>query len=266
MTVLGRSESDIVARSLIAQAVAREAGVLMRRRFENREAMTFSFKGHQDYLTEVDGEVERLVMTRLASAWPRDGFIGEETGGQATDSVWVIDPIDGTANFARGVPHFCISMAFVIDYAIEIGVIFDPMLDEMFVAQRAHGATLNGVAMRVSTTADIRAATVEVGWNMRSGIPAFVSLVERITATGAGMIRCGSGALGIAYVAAGRLDAYVEHHMHPWDALAGLVMVNEAGGCTNNFLEGEGLTRGNRVIATTPHLARQLELTSGIMF
>jgi len=257
---------SLLQRSLVAQAVAREAGVLMRRRFEHRDGLGFTFKGHQDYLTEVDGEVERLVMSRLAEACPKDGFIGEETGGQPAASVWIVDPIDGTANFARGVPHFCISIAFVRNDLIEIGVIFDPMLDEMFVARRGAGATLNGVPMRVASTASIESATIEVGWNMRSGIPAFVALVERVTATGAGLIRCGSGALGIAYVAAGRTDGYVENHMQPWDALAALVMVTEAGGRTNEFLRGDGLSRGNAVIATTPDLAAVLETASGIAF
>jgi myo-inositol-1(or 4)-monophosphatase len=258
------SGDNLPARCLVAQAIAREAGVLMRRRFENRDSVTFTFKGHQDYLTEVDSEVERLVRDALVTAYPHDGFIGEETGGRSTASVWVVDPIDGTANFARGAPHFCISMAFIRDGHVEIGVIFDPMLDEMFVARRGAGASLNGLPMRVASTPNIQAATIEVGWNMRGGVPAFVALVERVTATGAGVIRSGSGALGIAYVAAGRRDGYVEQHMQPWDALAALVMVTEAGGCTNDFLRNDGLTRGSAVIATTPILAGVLETVSGI--
>jgi myo-inositol-1(or 4)-monophosphatase len=247
-----------------AEAIAREAGRLMRRRFEDRSSFSLSFKGHQDYLTEVDGEVERLVVSRLAALFPGDTFIGEEGGREASDSVWVIDPIDGTANFARGIPHFCISIAHLKDGRPNIGTIYAPMSDEMYSGVAGGGATLNGVALKVSGISDIRSATLEIGWNTRSGVPSFLALIEKAMGAGAGMIRSGSGALGMAFVAAGRIDAYLETHINAWDVLAGLVLVQEAGGYVSDFLAGEGLAKGNPVLACTPGLREQLVGISGI--
>jgi myo-inositol-1(or 4)-monophosphatase len=251
-------------RHLCAQAVAREAGKLMRRRFEDRSSFSLSFKGHQDYLTEVDGEVERLVVTRLAEVFPGDTFIGEEGGREASDSVWVIDPIDGTANFARGIPHFCISIAHLREGRPHIGTIYDPMRDEMYSSVAGGGATLNGVALKVSPTTDIRASTLEIGWNTRTGAAPFIALTEKAMAEGAGMIRSGSGALGMAFVAASRIDAYLETHINAWDVLAGLLLVQEAGGYVSDFLASEGLSKGNPILACTPALREVLVGISGI--
>ena len=251
-------------RHLCAEAVAREAGRLMRRRFEDRSSFSLSFKGHQDYLTEVDGEVERLVVSRRSALFPGDSFIGEEGSREASHSVWVIDPIDGTANFARGIPHFCVSIAHLEDYRPSVGVIYDPMRDEMYSAAVGAGATLNGVPLEVSGVPDIRSATVEIGWNMRSGPRSFLAVVEKVMREGAGMIRAGSGALGMAFVAAGRTDAYIETHINAWDVLAGLLLVHEAGGHVSDFLAGEGLAKGNPVLACTPQLREVLARASGI--
>ena len=133
-------------RLLAAEAVAREAGALARRRFLD-QSFTVGFKGPQDYLTEVDGETEALIAERLLQVFPADGFIGEESKARPageSGAAWVVDPIDGTANFARGVPHFCVSIACVAADRIEVGVIYDPMLDELFAGRRGAGARLNG--------------------------------------------------------------------------------------------------------------------------
>ena len=134
----------------------------------------------------------------------------------------------------------------------------------MFAGTAGGGATFNGEPMRVSGSDDIRLATVEIGWNTRSGIPAFISLLNGVMGRGAGMIRAGSGALGMAYVAAGRLDAYVEQHINAWDVLAGLLLVREAGGYVSDFLAAEGLSKGNPVLACTPGLRSVLAQASGI--
>jgi myo-inositol-1(or 4)-monophosphatase len=244
--------SALQNRFLAAAAIAREAGALARRRFLDRSSFTIGFKGPQDFITEVDGETERLIQSRVSAIFPDDGFIGEEGDGVAgkTDApVWVVDPIDGTSNFARGVPHYCVSIACVLGRTMEVGVIYDPMLDELFCARRGAGAWLNGVPMKTSATTELGSATVEVGWNLRAGSPAFLALLGRVVDTGAGVIRAGSGALGLAYVAAGRRDAYVENHINAWDCLAGNLLVAEAGGYVSDFLAGEGLRKGNPLIA-----------------
>ena len=239
-------------RFLAACAIAREAGALARRRFLDRSSFTVGFKGPQDFITEVDGAVERLIQSRVAEIFPDDGFIGEEGDGlvgKPDAPVWVVDPIDGTSNFARGTPHWCVSIACAVGQVVEVGVIYDPMLDELFCARRGAGAWLNGAPIHAAATAELGKGTIEVGWNMRYGLDKFLALLGRIAATGCGVIRAGSGALGLAYVAAGRRDGYVENHINSWDCLAGNLLVAEAGGYVSDFLAGEGLRKGNPLIA-----------------
>jgi len=165
-------ERALSHRFLAAAAIAHEAGQIAGRRFRDRSSFTVGFKGPQDYLTEVDLEVERFIATRLHGAFPEDGFIGEEGEGRVGKPgapTWVVDPIDGTMNFARGAPHFCVSIAAVLDREVEIGAVYDPIVEEMFLARRGAGATVNGAAMSVSKTDDLKSAIVEVGWNMRGG-------------------------------------------------------------------------------------------------
>jgi myo-inositol-1(or 4)-monophosphatase len=247
-----------------ACAIAREAGAIIRQRAGDRSGVAFKMKGHQDYLTAVDGEVEEFVRGRLSAQFPHDALIGEEGGGEAADLAWVIDPIDGTANFARGIAHYCISIAFVAGGRAQIGVIYDPERDELFAAATGMGATLNGRPMRVSDATDLRQTAVECGWSMRLPITDWVALVDRVSATGAGIYRSGSGALGVAYVAAGRIDGYCELHINAWDVLAGIVLVQEAGGVVNDFLAGDGLRKGNPILACGRGIAPELSRATGI--
>ena len=228
----------------VAVALAREAGQVAKRRFLDRKSFTIGFKGPQDYLTEVDGEVERLIAARVQSLFPEDGFIGEEGDdriGRDGAAIWVVDPIDGTSNFARGAPHFCVS-----------------------IARRGAGASVNGAPIAVSTTTELKAASIEVGWNMRSGAHRFLALMGRIVDAGAAVVRSGSGALGLAYVAAGRRDGYVENHLNAWDCLAGVALVREAGGYVSDYLTGDGLHKGNPILACNPRLREALLKTSAI--
>ena len=236
----------------------------MRRRFLDRGSFTTTLKGRQDYLTEVDGEIESLVKARLSAAFPGDGFIGEEGGGAPADDLWVADPIDGTANFARGIPRYCISLAFMRQGHISAGVIFDPMHNELFAAMAGGGAFLDGVPMRVAATTKMARATIECGWNLRLPIEDYHGMIARVAATGAGVSRFGSGALGMAYVAAGRTDGYCENHINAWDVLAGMLLVQEAGGRVSDFLKSDGLTKGNPIIAAAPGIADALARASGI--
>ncbi|HEX2552091.1 MAG TPA: inositol monophosphatase family protein [Microvirga sp.] len=249
----------------LACAVAREAGALARSRFDSRPGTAgINLKGRQDYLSAVDSEVERLVRTRLLERFPQDSFFGEEGGGSFGENVWVVDPIDGTANFVRGIAQFCISIAFVSGGETRIGLIYDPMLDELFAAERGRGATLNGELIRVSGLPDIQSSTIEAGWSTRLPLSRYVDMIGRLLEAGAGMRRGGSGALALAYVAAGRIDGYCELHMNSWDALAGLLLVEEAGGWTNRFLAGDGLVSGNPVLGCTAGLREALVELTGI--
>ncbi|MBQ0821106.1 inositol monophosphatase [Microvirga sp. HBU67558] len=257
-------KSDL--RLAVASAVAREAGGLARRRFNGRPGTTgINLKGHQDYLSAVDAEVESLVRSRLLESFPEDSFFGEEGGGSFDDNVWVVDPVDGTANFVRGISQFCISIAYVRDGRTRIGIIYDPMHDELFAAERGRGATLNGEPIRVSGLGDMQSATIEAGWSTRLPLSQYVDLVGRILADGAGVRRGGSGALALAYVAAGRIDGYCELHMNSWDALAGMLLIEEAGGWVNDFLAGSGLRDGNIVLGCTSGLKSPLARLMGMV-
>ena len=250
-----------------AKALAREAGFLARRRFVDRDSFTVGFKGPQDYLTEVDGEVERLLAAKLAHLFPEDGFVGEEGAGRSAAPgavVWVVDPIDGTANFAKGIPHFCNAIAAVVGREVVLGVIYDPMVDELFAARKGGGATLNGQPLKVSDATSLSRATLEIGWNARDGAAKYLGLLGRVVASGASPVRCGSGALGLAYIAAGRRDGYAEHFMYPWDCLAATVMILEAGGYCSEFLQSDDLRKGNGILACAPGIKDEFRKTVAI--
>ena len=251
-------------RLLVACAVAREAGALQKRRFLDRENMIYKFKGPQDYLTATDGEVEKLVRKRLLDAFPGDTFLGEEDGGRVSSHTWVVDPIDGTSNFARGIAHFCVSIAFVLHGKASIGVIYQPMSDELFAAATGIGATLNGEPIHTTKAARLDQSLLEVGRASRQPQAAYLAMLDKVISTGAGIRGAGSGALAIANVAAGRVDGCFEMHMYSWDCLAGLVLVEEAGGRVNDFLTGDGLLKGNPIFAAAPGIALEFASVVGI--
>ena len=175
-----------------------------------------------------------------------------------------MDPIDGTACFVNGIPAWCVSIALVVGSEIEIGVIYDPNTGELFAARRGHGATVNGLTMQPSPAAAFAEGIVGMGHSTRRPASAVVQAIARLLAEG-GMFQCnGSGALMIAYVAAGRLIGYYEAHINAWDCLAGLAMVREVGGWTNDFLAGDGLARGNPVAVAAPGLAGAMKELSGL--
>lgn len=252
-------DGELVHRFHAAMSVAREAGMVARTAFLSRPTFSAAnLKGPQDYLTETDGAVEKLIRSRFAEAFPEDGFFGEEGGGSRDGVFWLVDPIDGTANFARGIPVFCISIAYVQNGVAEIGVIFDPMQQELFAARRRGGASLDGRSILASTITDPHLSTVEIGWSTRLPHETYVDAVARAKRAGCNVRRSGSGALALAYVAAGRMDAYGELHMNAWDAVAGQLLVREAGGRTNNFFAGDGLLRGNYVLAAAAGLYEEM--------
>jgi myo-inositol-1(or 4)-monophosphatase len=257
--------SDIEDRLATAVAVACEAGSVARAAFERApQSRARTFKGPQDYILQSDAEVERVIRARLLAAFPKDAFFGEEAGGDFGRDLWVVDPIDGTANFARGIPHFCISIAFVRDATTEIGVIYQPTTDEMYAGRRGAGATLNGRKMKVSGLTDAGQAMIEAGWSHRRPLEPYLAIVDRLFRAGAQVRRDGSGALGLAYTADGRIEGYCELHMNSWDALAGLLLIEEAGGWINDFLANDGLRAGNPVLGCTPALKELVAEAMGL--
>lgn len=223
-----------------------------------------SIKGHQDWLTEADGRVEDFLKRELTAAFPEDGFQGEESGnGPAGRLTWVVDPIDGTSNFARGAPRWCVSVGLIEDRRALAGVLVAPALGETFAARDGGGATLNGAPIRAAATTDLSRGMVECGWSPRRPNADFFALTQRVMAAGAMLRAGGSGALGLADVAAGRIDGYIELHINLWDVAAALCILAEAGAAISPFLAGDGPTQGNPIRAAAPGVAEALRAIAG---
>ena len=242
---------DFIARFEFADELCRAAGKMAKEYFSNRDTLVVDTKGAQDWVSEADRNVETYIRQRIEKTWPEDGIFGEEHGAKAGESGfdWVIDPIDGTTNFVNGIPAWTIVLAGVSDGKTQIGVIHEPNVDETYTAMRGGGATLNGAPMQVASGVPMASGTVSVGYSNRveaaNVVPVIAALVER----GALYHRNASGALSLAYVAAGRLLGYVEEHMNAWDCLAGQLMVEEAGGLVEEQDADEMIQTGGRVIA-----------------
>lgn len=246
---------ELAERAALAIEIARAAGALMRARLKGRDSLETSLKGPQDYVTAVDREVEALIRRRLAERFPHDTMLGEEAGGEVSDAAWVVDPIDGTANFAHRIGHFAVSIGFAAAGKPVLGVIFNPTEDLLYSATAGGGAFCNGAAMRTSSVAALGHAFVEMGCFRRNPPPAnYTERVRRLLEAGAAFRWAGSAALALADVARGANDAFYGLHLQPWDALAGILLVTEAGGMVSDFLASDGLRRGNALLASNPAL------------
>lgn len=248
-----------------ATELARAAGALAHSAFGTS---TTTLKGRHDLVTVMDGEVERFIRSEILKRYPDERVIGEEEGasGDRGDGAraWIVDPIDGTANYARGIAHYCVSIGWLERGVPSLGVIYAPCQDWMHVAERGGGAWLNGEPMRASSCDALDAATVECGWSTRRSNADYVDLVRRVFDAGCVMRRAGSGALGLADVAAGRIECYCELHTNAWDAAAGVVLVQEAGGRTNDFFTGNAVAQGNAIIGANRPLFEMLADVTGI--
>jgi len=224
-----------------------------------------TLKGPQDWVTEADGAVERFLAEQLASAFPVDGFQGEEGGiARAGDLRWVVDPIDGTANFARGAARFCISVACMEGDVPLIGIVAAPALGETITARRDAGAWLDGQPIRAAETSAPDQAIVEVGWSRRRPNADYLRVCEQVLAKGATLRHGGSGTLGLIDVASGRLDGYVELHINLWDVAAALVVLREAGARVSDYMARDGGATGNPIVACAPGLSNALSNLCGL--
>ncbi|MEP3427520.1 MAG: inositol monophosphatase family protein [Roseibium sp.] len=237
-----------------AVELARKAGELGLEYFRKLDTLTITQKGHQDLVSEADRNVETLIRKDIAAAYPEDGILGEEHGVEEgkTDYTWVIDPIDGTANFVCGIPQWCVIIACVYQGQVIAGVIHDPVANETFKAYAGGGAFLNDKPIKVSDSTSLSVGSVGVGFNGRSAITDAVNVVGGVVSKGGVFFRNASGGLMLAYTASGRLIGYVESHMNAWDCLAGMLMIKEAGG---NVMEQDitnSLYHGARIVVGAP--------------
>ena len=254
-------QNDLGLRYRFAQGVVREAGQVALDRYRRREDLTIERKGRQDFVSQADKECEEFVAGALLQAFPDDAVLGEEGGAQNEGgaATWIIDPIDGTSNFIAGIPIWCVSLGLVIGGKSVLGIIYNPVTDELYTAREGAGAFLNGRRIRVSNARKLDEARMGLGFSYRRPVQDHVRAVAACLEASCEYTRFGSGALGMAFAADGRLDGYYEAHINAWDIAAGLVLVTEAGGWCSDFFGGpDALAKGNAILAATPALVAPL--------
>jgi myo-inositol-1(or 4)-monophosphatase len=252
---------DLDVRFTAAQSIADQAAQLALHHFANRGTLQIEHKGLQDLVSAADREVEQVIRARLSEQFPEDALLGEEQGSGGPPSsraLWVIDPIDGTTNFLRGLPHWGVCIAFVADGRVEHGVIVAPVLGERYLARAGGGATCNDRPLFVSRTASLGEAVIGFGSNKKTPADPYLDSLSRLLDEGIEYRRLGCASMNLASVASGKLDGFFEAKLSAWDALAGMLLVKEAGGRSNDYLAGDGLTQGNSVLVSNGLLYEQL--------
>ena len=239
----------------VAVGAAMAAGEILRGRFGGEQKVRY--KGEVDLVTEVDEQAEHRIGEMLREAFPDYGMLAEEGGSSpgAGEYRWIVDPLDGTSNYAHGLPIFSVSIALERSGETILGVVHDPMREETFVAERGGGATLNGRPIQVSETDELIRALMVTGLPYdRDAMPAALDLFAQFAVLTQGLRRLGSAALDVCYVAAGRLDAYYERGVRPWDVAAGALILEEAGGKVTDFRGGKLDLKGLEIVASNAAL------------
>jgi myo-inositol-1(or 4)-monophosphatase len=247
----------------IALQAARSAGDLIVRASAKLDRIKIDEKKRNDFVTEIDRDAEAEIIYHLRKAYPDHSILCEESGlhiGKDAESLWIIDPLDGTTNFIRGVPHFAVSIAFQSHNRLEHAVVYDPFKQEEFTASRGRGAQLNANRIRVSGRINGGGALYATGIPF-SGKPfdnmsPYLMSVASMADQSSGIRRMGAASLDLAYVAAGRFDAFWEMYLKPWDIAAGVLLVREAGGLVADFQGGNRFMDSGHIVAATPRLLK----------
>lgn len=242
----------------VAVRAARAAGNIILRYMNRLDSLDVVEKQRHDYVSEVDRMAEAEILRELKRAYPRDAFLGEESGKAGNSrNVWVIDPLDGTRNYLRGFPHFSVSIGLLENGEPTLGVIYDPLRDELFTADRGNGAYLNDRRIRVSRRDGLSGALLATGfpYRQRRHLDAQMGMMRALLQDAEDIRRSGSAALDLAYVAAGRFDGFFEIGLNVWDMAAGCVLVREAGGRYSDFIGRDGLPESGNIIAGNVHTA-----------
>ena len=263
----GAERTPLTAKALqsrldAARSVAAEAGRLALGFLAEPQRLQIASKGPQDVVTAADLAVERLIVQTLTRLFPGDHFLAEEAHAHASAEnhrgLWVIDPIDGTGNYAGGRSDWCVSIGFMHLGEPVIGVIDVPVMNEQYAAMRGGGATCNGKPVRVSACASLAQSTLAVDYSYRHSSATYLEILKALFDAKAGFRCNGSSAVSLANVVCGRFDGFVELHLYPWDVMAGIVLIQEAGGWVNDFLAHDGLRRGGPMIAAAPGIHAEL--------
>lgn len=249
----------------IALRAARKAGELIVRAAETVDNIDVESKAHNDFVTETDRAAEKEIRYALNKAYPDHAILGEEgglVGDPNAEYLWVIDPLDGTTNFIRGIPHYAISIACLHKGQVEHAVILDPVRREEFIASRGRGAQLNGRRIRVTNRKTLDGTLIGTGIPYKSRseqyIPAYVNSLEAVAKQTAGIRRAGSAALDLAYVAAGRLDGFWEIGLNRWDIAAGVLLIREAGGLVSDLKGGNTYMDTGNIVCGNPKTFKAL--------
>jgi len=252
--------SELEQRFKAAQLIGESAAQTALGLFTNRDTLQVESKGTQDWVSNADREVELEIRAALSKQFPDDTIIGEEHDNKTGTSpyTWIIDPIDGTTSFVNGMPGWCVVLACVAQDKTVIGVIVDPIVKETFCACKDMGATMNGKPINVSGAQSLKEGSVAVGHSARLDPQSTLGILSALMLDGGIFYRIGSGALMLAYVASGRLLAYVEPHMYAWDCLAGMFIIEQAGGRVKAFDRDKMLESGGEVLCAAPGVYEQV--------
>ena len=248
---------------------ARKASVRLKRDYGEVDQLQVSRKGPSDFVSVADTRTERILHEELKRARPNFGFLMEEAGAEAgedPDRRWIIDPIDGTTNFLHGIAHFAISIALEEHGEITAGIVFEPIQEQMFTAEKGAGAYLNDHRIRVSSRSTLGDAifATSIPFQGRGDHPRFLKQLEAVMAVSAGVRRFGTASLDLAYVAAGRFDGFWEETLQPWDIAAGIILVREAGGFVTDLKGGAKILESGNIVAANTGLHESLaELVTG---
>jgi myo-inositol-1(or 4)-monophosphatase len=247
----------------VMTAAARKAGRSLKRDFGEVEHLQVSLKGPGNFVTAADRRTEEILQAELTKARPGYGFLGEEGGAQAGEDkshCWIVDPLDGTTNFLHGIPQFAISIGLEREGVIVAGVIYNPATEELFMAERGKGAFLNDQRLRVAARRRLSDAVIACGLPHfgRGDLALFRREFGAVQEQVAGLRRFGAAALDLAWVAAGRFDAFWERDLSPWDMAAGILMVREAGGYATDLDGEDGIFAKKQIIAGNEFIHREL--------
>ena len=248
----------------VMQKAARKAAPRLRRDFNEVEQLQVSIKGPGDFVSAADRRAEQMIKEELKRGRPDYGFLMEESGvevGRSPHNRWIVDPLDGTTNFLHGLPHWAISIALEQHGEITTGLIFDPLRNELFSAERGNGAYLNDRRLRVSRRSEMRTALIGCGLpiqNWRGREMGFTRQMDRVADECGGLRRLGVCSLDLAYVAAGRQDGFWEFGVKPWDIAAGILMIREAGGRVGRLEGDDDLLAEGTLVAGNPEIYEKL--------
>jgi myo-inositol-1(or 4)-monophosphatase len=246
----------------VATKAAREAGKIINRASQDVGALKIQTKDYNDFVSEVDRSAEEAIINILKEAYPTHGFYGEESGKTNVDaeSIWIIDPLDGTTNFLHNFPCYCVSIALQERGVLTQAVIYDPVHNDLFTATKGRGAFLNDKRIRVTNRSKLQDSLISTGFPFKdfSYLDTYVEIFKDMAKKTSGLRRPGSAALDLAYVAAGYTDGFFEINLSPWDIAAGALLVQEAGGIVGDFEGNESWLRTGNIVAGNPKVFGQM--------